>query len=195
MEPQVPFLVLKKHPFSPSPGRTGALRTGLDFFLILPMAMPAVTSTMPATPMAVIHLTDDVGYEADEIYIEAGYEEFCYWKQEDSRHRYLAECRDEILILSSDVQVSEGGQLIDTVVDDKISIEEDYAEQDERERFRSIIRSLEPEERELLNVMYLSGRVRTEQETANELGVSRDMIKRRKKKLFSKIQKLLRPKF
>ena len=195
MEPQVPFLVLKKHPFSPSPGRTGALRTGLDFFLILPMAMPAVTSTMPATPMAVIHLTDDVGYEADEIYIEAGYEEFCSWKQEDNRHRYLAECRDEILILSSDVQVSEGGQLIDTVVDDKISIEEDYAEQDERERFRSIIRSLEPEERELLNVMYLSGRVRTEQETANELGVSRDMIKRRKKKLFSKIQKLLRPKF
>ena len=81
MEPQVPFLVLKKHPFSPSPGRTGALRTGLDlilitsvhslhwfqsfvsapgcvsatyFFLILPMAMPAVTSTMPATPMAVM---------------------------------------------------------------------------------------------------------------------------------------------
>ena len=142
-----------------------------------------------------IHLTDDVGYEADEIYIEAGYEEFCSWKQEDNHHRYLAECRDEILILSSDVQVSEDGQLIDTVVDDKISIEEDYAEQDERERFRSIIRSSEPEERELLNVMYLSGRVRTEQETANELGVSRDMIKRRKKKLFSKIQKLLRPKF
>ena len=81
------------------------------------------------------------------------------------------------------------------VVDDKISIEEDYAEQDERERFRTIIRSLESEERELLNVMYLSGRVRTEQETANELGISRDMVKRRKKKLFSKIQKLLRPKF
>ena len=100
-----------------------------------------------------------------------------------------------MLILSSDVQVSEDGQLIDMVVDDKISIEEDYAEQDERERFRTIIRSLESEERELLNVMYLSGRVRTEQETANELGISRDMVKRRKKKLFSKIQKLLRPKF
>lgn len=142
-----------------------------------------------------IHLTDDIGYEADEIYIEAGYEEFRSWKQEDNRHRYLMECKDERLILSSDVQVSEDGQLIDTVVDDKVSIEEDYAEQDERERLRTIIRSLEPEERELLNVMYLSGRVRTEQETANELGVSRDMIKRRKKKLFSKIQKLLRPKF
>lgn len=142
-----------------------------------------------------IHLTDDIGYEANEIYIEAGYEEFRSWKQEDNRHRYLMECKDEILILSSDVQVSEDGQLIDTVVDDKVSIEEDYAEQDERERLRTIIRSLEPEERELLNVMYLSDRVRTEQETANELGVSRDMIKRRKKKLFSKIQKLLRPKF
>ena len=99
------------------------------------------------------------------------------------------------MILSSDVQVSEDGLLIDTLADNKVSIEEEYAEQDERERFRTIIRSLEPEERELLNVMHLSGRVRTEQETANELGVSRDMIKRRKKKLFSKIQKLLRPKF
>ena len=26
-----------------------------------------------------IHLTDDVGYEADEIYIEAGYEEYQDW--------------------------------------------------------------------------------------------------------------------
>ena len=140
-----------------------------------------------------IHLTDDIEYEADEIYIEAGYEEFCSWKREDNRHRYLRECGDKILILSSDVQVSEDGLLIDTLADNKVSIEEEYAEQDERERFRTIIRSLEPEERELLNVMHLSGRVRTERETANELGVSRDMIKRRKKKLFSKFQKLLRP--
>ena len=75
----------------------------------------------------------------------------------------------------------------------KISIEEEYEEQDEREQLRKIVGNLDLEERKLLNVMYLSGKPRTEQEAAEELGVSRDIIKRRKKKLFSKIQKLLRP--
>ena len=96
------------------------------------------------------------------------------------------------MILSSDVQVSEDGQLIDTVVDDKVSIEEDYAEQDERERLRTIIRSLEPEERELLNVMYLSGRVRTEQETANgACRIREHELKKTIRKLFTKISKKL----
>ena len=64
-----------------------------------------------------IHLTDDVGYEADEIYIEAGYEEFYSWKQEDNRHRYLADCAKDTMIISSDVPVSGGEELllIDTI--------------------------------------------------------------------------------
>lgn len=142
-----------------------------------------------------VHLTDDIGYEADEIYIEADYREYCSWKQEYNRHKYLLECADEILTISSDVPIDNGGGLlIDMITDDAISIEEAYEEQDEREQLREIVRNLEPEERQLLAVMYLSGKSRTEQETAKELGVSRDIIKRRKKKLFSKIQKLLRPK-
>lgn len=141
-----------------------------------------------------IHLTDDVGYEADEIYIEANYEKYCSWKREYNRHKYLMKCADEVFILSADIPVSEGGELIDTVADDTVSIEEDYAEREERERLRRAVRDMEPEEKRLLEVMYLGGRARTEQEAAKELGVSRDVIKRRKKKLFSKIQKLLRPK-
>ena len=72
-----------------------------------------------------IHLTDDVGYEADEIYIEAGYEEFCSWKQEDNRHRYLADCAKDTMIISSAVPVTGGEELlIDTIQDESISIDE-----------------------------------------------------------------------
>lgn len=142
-----------------------------------------------------VHLTDDVGYEADEIYIEAGYEEYQDWYKEARRHRYLVECERDTLTLSSDVPVSGGDELlIDTVMDDGTSIEEDYARQDELERLRRVVRDLEPEEFQILKVLYLGERVCTEQEAAKELGVSRDTIKRRKKKLFLKIQKFLRPK-
>ena len=84
--------------------------------------------------------------------------------------------------------------MIDTVMDDGTSIEEDYVRQDEQERLRRAIRDLEPEEFQILKVLYLGERVRTEQEAAKELGVSRDIVKRRKKKLFLKIQKFMRPK-
>ena len=142
-----------------------------------------------------IHLTDDVGYEADEIYIEAGYEEYQDWYKEARRHRYLVECEGDILTLSSDVPVSGGDELlIDTVMDDGTSIEEDYVRQDELERLLRAVRDLEPEEFQILKVLYLGERVRTEQEAAKELGVSRDIVKRRKKKLFLKIQKFMRPK-
>ena len=98
------------------------------------------------------------------------------------------------MTISSDAPIGNGESLlIDMITDDKISIEEEYEEQDEREQLRKIVDNLDLEERKLLNVMYLSGKPRTEQEAAEELGVSRDIIKRRKKKLFSKIQKLLRP--
>ena len=141
-----------------------------------------------------VHLTYDIGYEADEIYIEADYREYCSWKKEYNHHQYLLKCAEEILTISSDAPIGNGESLlIDMITDDKISIEEEYEEQDEREQLRKIVDNLDLEERKLLNVMYLSGKPRTEQEAAEELGVSRDIIKRRKKKLFSKIQKLLRP--
>ena len=84
--------------------------------------------------------------------------------------------------------------MIDTVMDDRTSLEEECVRKDELERLRRVVRDLKPEEFQLLKVMYLGDWVRTEQEAAKELGVSRDIIKRRKKKLFFKIQKFLRPK-
>ncbi|MCD8197927.1 MAG: hypothetical protein LUE24_12310 [Lachnospiraceae bacterium] len=142
-----------------------------------------------------IHLTDDISYEADEIYIEAGYEEYRMWKKEENHHRYLAGCAEEVHVISADIPVKAGGDtLLETLEDEKSCIEELIAEKEEEERLHKILSGLESEERELLTVMYFGERARTEMETAKLLHISRDAVKRRKKKVFLKISKLMRSK-
>lgn len=140
-----------------------------------------------------IHLTDDVGYEADEIYIEAGYEEFCFWKQEDNRHRYLADCAKDTMIISSDVPVTgeEGLLLIDTIQDDSISIEEMIARKDMLKKLREAMASLSSDEKAIIQALYFSGRVVTEAEAGKSLGMSQQAFHYRKRKIFSKLAKFL----
>lgn len=141
-----------------------------------------------------IHLTDDVSYEADEIYIEAEQSEYQEWYKEARRHRYLTDGKEGVHIMSLDILIgNEGYLLLDTLAEQNTAFEDISANQDELEQLRGVIRCLEPEEQELLEILYLNGKFRTEQETANILGVSRDVVKRRKKKLFLKIRKKLRP--
>ena len=105
-----------------------------------------------------IHLTDDVGYEADEIYIEAGYEEFCFWKQEDNRHRYLADCAKDTMIISSDVPVTGGEELlIDTIQDESISIDEMIVKKDMLKKLREAMASLSSDEKRLFRHCIFQG--------------------------------------
>ena len=139
-----------------------------------------------------IHLTDDVGYEADEIYIEAGYEEFCFWKQEDNRHRYLADCAKDTMIISSDVPVTGGDELlIDTIRDESISVDEMIAKKDVLKKLREAIASLSSDEMAIIQTLYFSGRGVTEAEAGKSLGMSQQTLHYRKKKIFSKLAKFL----
>lgn len=139
-----------------------------------------------------IHLTDDVGYEADEIYIEAGYEEFCSWKQEDNRHRYLADCAKDTMIISSDVPVTGGEELlIDTIQDESISIDEMIVKKDMLKKLREAMASLSSDEKALIQALYFSGRAVTEAEAGKSLGMSQQVFHYRKKKIFSKLAKFL----
>ena len=139
-----------------------------------------------------IHLTDDVGYEADEIYIEAGYEEFYSWKQEDNRHRYLADCAKDTMIISSDVPVTGGEELlIDTIQDESISIDEMIVKKDMLKKLREAMASLSSDEKAIIQALYFSGRVVTEAEAGKSLGMSQQAFHYQKKKIFSKLAKFL----
>ena len=140
-----------------------------------------------------IHLPDDVGYEADEIYIEAGYEEFYSWKQEDKRHRYLAYCAKDTMIISSDVPVTGGEELllIDTIQDESISIDEMIVHKEMLKKLREALASLSSDEVAIIQTLYFSGRIVTEAEAGKRLGMSQQAFHYRKKKIFSKLAKFL----
>ena len=139
-----------------------------------------------------IHLTDDVGYEADEIYIEAGYEEFCFWKRENNRHRYLADCAKDTMIISSDVPVTGGEELlIDTIRDESISVDEMIVKKDMLKKLCEAMASLSSDEMAIIQTLYFSGRVITEAEAGKSLGMSQQTFHYRKKKIFSKLAKFL----
>ena len=140
-----------------------------------------------------IHLTDDIGYEADEIYIEAGYEEFYSWKQEDNRHRYLADCAKDTMIISSDVPVTGGEELllIDTIQDESISIDEMIVHKEMLKKLREALASLSSDEVAIIQTLYFSGCIITEAEAGKHLGISQQTFHYRKKKIFSKLAKFL----
>ena len=140
-----------------------------------------------------IHLTDDVGYEADEIYIEAGYEEYQDWYKEARRHRYLADCAKDTTIISSDVPVTggEGQLLIDTIQDDGISTEEMIARKEMLKKLYEAMASLSSDEMTIIQTLYFSGRIVTEAEAGKSLGMSQQAFHYRKKKIFSKLAKFL----
>lgn len=139
-----------------------------------------------------IHLTDDVSFEADEIYIEAGYLEYRAWQKEYDAHRYLMEQQEDIRILSSDVPVSGGEEiLIDTVLDDRPSVEDMMIGKDERERLYAALKKLNPDEQRILRTLYFSGKVLSDTDAGRRLGLSRQTFQYRKKKIISKLSKIL----
>ena len=140
-----------------------------------------------------IHLTDDVGYEADEIYIEAGYEEYQDWYKEARRHRYLADCAKDTTIISSDIPVTggEGLLLIDTIQDDGISTEEMITRKEMLKKLYEAMSSLSSDEMIIIQTQYFSGRIVTEAEAGKSLGMSQQAFHYRKKKIFSKLAKIL----
>ena len=140
-----------------------------------------------------IHLTDDIGYEADEIYIEAGYEEYQDWYKEARRHRYLADCAKDTKIISSDVTVTGGEELllIDTIRDESISIDEMIVKKEMLKKLCEGLASLSSDEMAIIRTLYFSGRIVTETEAGKHLGMSQQVFNYRKKKIFSKLAKFL----
>ena len=138
-----------------------------------------------------IHLTDDVGYEADEIYIEAGYEEYQDWYKEARRH--LSDCAKDTMIISSDVPVSGGEELllIDTIQDESISIDEMIEKKEMLKKLREALASLSSDEVAIIQTLYFSGCIITEAEAGKHLGISQQTFHYRKKKIFSKLAKFL----
>lgn len=137
-----------------------------------------------------IHLTDDIDYECDEIYIEATREEYLDWKRHYNAHCYLKGLESERTILSANAP-AEGSDdpLSESFADDSTEIEELVANRDIAVRVMQAVKTLKPQERQLLELLYFGEKQLTDVEVAALLGVSRQYVGKAKKKVFLKISK------
>lgn len=137
-----------------------------------------------------IHLTDDIDYECDEIYIEATRDEYLDWKRTYNGHCYLKGIESETTILSADAP-ADGSEdpLRESFADESIAVEELITNRDTAKRVMQAIKTLTPKERHLLELLYFGEKQLTDVETAALLGVSHQYVSKAKKKVFLKISK------
>lgn len=137
-----------------------------------------------------IHLTDDIDYECDEIFIEASREEYLTWKRQYNAHCYLKGFETDMTILSADAPMDgTDTPLHETLVSNATNIEDVLTNRDMTERVMQAVRELPDKDRALLQLMYFGEDKPTEQVVANALGVSQPAVHKQLKKVFLKIAK------
>ena len=138
-----------------------------------------------------IRLTDDISFECPEIFIEGTYQEFRKWKSDYNRHQYLKEQEEGFETLSGDLPVTDDSCLVDPLADDTASPEELVLETLTRHQLREAVAKLSVEEQKIVYRPYLAKVPQKQQDLAQELGIRKDVLTKRKKKIFKKIFDLL----
>ena len=124
--------------------------------------------------------------EGEDVEVTA--EVYKAYSQSDRRERYMGEC--EVGILLSLEQFDKDGVQLEYLTDKHIMSAEDAAFRKMlMESLNSAVRTLTPDERDLLHALYYDGV--TEQEYAGHIGLSQVAIHKRKKRIFKKISELM----
>lgn len=139
-----------------------------------------------------INSTDGKGrYFIDygDFMIEVSYEQHRLWKQEMNRRRYLQGFEDDTLVLSLENLAKEEWHYHNCVfVDLTVNIEEKVIADIDRELLRAALRSLPADEYRLITELYLTDKPKSEQEIAVTMGISKQAVNKRKKKILEKLK-------
>lgn len=141
-----------------------------------------------------IELTDDIDFECPNILIEVSRTEYLKWKKGYERHRYVRNNSKEVQILSLDWPLPDGAYIGENLPSSDESIEDMIIKQIQQERVRQALQQLSEAERYVIHIMFYGNKPLTEEEAANALGMSKSALHRWKKKIFRKIEKIMRTK-
>lgn len=141
-----------------------------------------------------IELTDDIDFECPDILIEVTSEEYLKWRKEFDRHRYLRSANKDAKTLSLDSPLPEGGYIGDFLPSGEKAIDDLVFEQIQQERVSKAVQQLSEADRRVIHLMFYGDKTLTEEETAKVLEVSKSTLHRWKKKIFRKIEKIMRTK-
>ena len=130
------------------------------------------------------------------IIAECGEETAREWKSAANREYYLrkrnAEHGDLVFSYSVLSALSGGGHCgEETVWDEKVNVEKLVEERLTKEKLRGAVWALDPEERDLVEKMYLTEPPMTEEEYAATVGIKRHQANYRKYRVLKKLRRLL----
>jgi len=134
-----------------------------------------------------IRLYDDIGFECNEIYIEATLSGYRNWRVDENAHNYLKRINKDYETFSLDAPIdSEENTLHDLVGCDQPSVEDDVLGKFEMERINFALESLSPDERFIIDSYYLVTQ-KTDDDIAHEIGISHQAINKKRKLILKKI--------
>ena len=128
--------------------------------------------------------------------IECSLEQYLDWKREQNHSSYLFGFEDAAAVLSLDywlglISDDEEVSLYDTIADPSHNTEADALSSIYLQLLAEAFKSLEGDERRLIEDLFLSDKPKTEQEIAVLYGVSKQYINKQKKKNLEKLKTLV----
>jgi len=125
-----------------------------------------------------------------DIVMEATKEQYEAWKKEKNHADYLRRCNRGFSIVSYHALESNDGIGGEELLEDKdADVEAEYLRVADREILHEALSELASDEYRLIACLYLTNRKHTEQEVADILGISQQLLNYRKKAILKKIRK------
>ena len=123
-----------------------------------------------------MRITDNLFYEIAEIIVEVSASDYCRWKKEYDRLHYQVKLSKEISAVSWDGFTTKAEVSPDIIPEESLLKKENYR------KLKRALLSLEPDERKLIGMLYLS------EKTAKHFGVSVSTIHKRREKILKKMK-------
>lgn len=134
-----------------------------------------------------IRIVDDLSYEGTEIIAQTSPEMYKSWRKEYDAHRYLENLKQGYEELSFEEGIVQVGDAL--VVDaDEVRPEAYLLQKEMYRKLKEGLGSLEPAERELIDLLYLREHPMTQREAVEHFGISLSALHKRKEEILKKLR-------
>lgn len=128
----------------------------------------------------------------DDIFIEIKEEYYAKHRRYENREQYLMELETEhkplILSLDNEIEVDGEEVVYHEVIASDYNLEAEIFKREELLMLKKVLSTLNKEERDLINAIYLSDNPVSAREYAKEIGVSHTVINRRMERILKKMR-------
>ncbi len=134
-----------------------------------------------------IRIVDDFSYEGTEIIAQTSPEMYKSWRKEYDAHRYLENLKQGYEELSLEENMVQMGDILNVEAEETMP-ETCLLQKEAYRKLKEGLESLEPAERELINLLYLREIPMTQREAAEHFEIGLSALHKRKEKILKKLR-------